>query len=330
MYNTPMRKKVPAIKESRVVVKDNDLIVAGYGNLTNRSIRLVEIIISAIDNKRDQDIEELELSTKNLVDLLGLDSTQKYRDALVSALHELRSHRITINTKDSTIITGYILSAEVLKRKDITRLKIDGRLKPFLIDLKEFTQHRLGEVLALRGEYAIALYGWLIVNKFRGSKATSGAWYSAMDMGPLRKMLGADDDKGNPLLLKRWPDFRRKAIEKACLEISEKSPYLVSWEAKTKGRKVVTLKFHVTPKDYAPPKSLNLPPAHNSETPEPETEEDRVEGLKLLHMMKHKADFDRIATLVRGQQELFEPLSEEEKDAEIWRQFIKEFPMKSN
>lgn len=322
------KKSVPAIKKSRVVVKDNNLIIAGYGNLSNRSIRLVEIMISAIDNKRDQDIEVLELSTANLAKLLGMETEGFVRDRLLRALKELKEHTITIDTKDSTIGTGYILRYEVLKRKDITRLWIDGRLKPFLIDLKEFTQHRLGEVLSLRGEYAITLYNWLVVNRFRGTKATSGAWYSAMDMGPLRRMFGVDSEKGEMITLKRWPDFRRYAIEPATEEISEKSPYLVSWEAKTKGRKVVSLKFHVTPKDYAPPKSLNLAGAHNSETQEPESEEDRIEGLKVLHKMKYKADYDRIAKFVKEQPSLFDDLTQEELDAEIWRQFIKEKPMK--
>ena len=323
-----MRKKsVPAIKKSRVVVKDNDLIVAGYGNLSNRSIRLVEIMISAIDNKRDQELEVLELSTKNLASLLGMEAETAVRDRLVTALKELRDHSITINTAESTIVTGYILRAEVLKRKDITRLWIDGALKPFLIDLKQFTQIQLGEVLSLRGEYAIALYNWLVINRFQGSNSKSGAWYSAMDMGPLRKMLGVDNEKGEPILLKRWPDFRRRAIEPATEEISDKSPYLVSWEAKTKGRKVVSLKFHITPKDQPKTTPLNLAPAHNRAVPDPESNEDREDGMKVLHRVKHKARYDQLLKAVRAQIDMFEPMTEEEMAQEAFRLLLKEFPM---
>jgi len=248
-----MNKEV-TIQRGRKVVQGNPLIQSGY-SLSNRSTRLIKTIVSAIDDKRDQDIETYEFSTSNLLDLLGMgkEITHAYRERLIESLAELRSCKLRFEDDEKVVSTGWILKSHVYKRQDRTKIWVDGDLAPYLLDLKEkFTKYNLEEILHFRKEYTIRFYEWLIVNKWKGRKSPSGNWYVSVSLFDIRKRLGfLSEDYKTILKHTRFQELRRHVITPAIEEISEKSDYLVSWEAIKKGRSIHDIEFHIEPKKTA-------------------------------------------------------------------------------
>jgi len=249
-----MNKNV-TIQRDRKVVQSNPLIQSGY-SLSNRSTRLIKTIISAIDDKRDQGVETYEFPTSNLLDLLGLEKkiTHAYRERLIESLAELRSCKLIFEDEEKLVSTGWILKSHVYKKQDRTKIWIDGDLSPYLLDLKSrFTKYNLEEILHFRKEYTIRFYEWLIVDKWKGRSSPSGSWHISISLFEIRNRLGMlSNDKKEIVKHKRFQDLRRFVIDPAIIEISEKSNYMVSWEAIKKGKSYHEIKFHIEPKRTAP------------------------------------------------------------------------------
>ena len=81
---------------------------------------------------------------------------------------------------------------------------------------------------AFQSSYGLRLYEMITLRQGRNQ------YQETFDLTDLRQRLGVPDGK-----LIRWPDLRRKALEKACDEVNALSGAKVTWEPKKRGRTVV-------------------------------------------------------------------------------------------
>jgi len=273
-----------AVKTSRTVVQANPLLTLGY-RLTDRAQRLLRLVISQIDDKRDDDFCTYEFKTSELYDALGLGNSGEALDLLRKAVRELRRADVSIPaelTGGVIVETGLIIEGKIHPWEGWTALRISEYLKPFLLEIKQnFLKYGFKEIQFFRGDYTLRFYEWFLAERYKATK--SGTWYVCMELHEIRRRLGMLDAKGKPAMYPRWQDFRRRVLDPVAEEISEKSAYLVSWEAGQK-RRITDVKFHISPKPKTGEKARIARPAEAkpSAAADADSEEKRVQILSRL------------------------------------------------
>lgn len=257
-----MKREITVINPKRRVVQGNPLLEVSY-SIDQLPSRIIRVIISQIDDQRDEEFPQFVFSKKELYKSLGLETDKDKSAVLRSAFRHLQQRIIEFETGEredkAEVMTSWVLKSRVWKYKDRVDIWIDGDLAPFLLDLKTrfydngqvFSKYRLEEVLSLRGDYSIRFFEWFNKYRWKGNKSKAGKWYiPEMSLGEIRRRLGHIDEEGNIIKLERWPDFRRRVIQPTIEEISEKSDFTVDWEVGSKkGKRVLGLVFHCTPKN---------------------------------------------------------------------------------
>jgi plasmid replication initiation protein len=288
-------KQIAVINPKRHVVQKNPIIESGY-KIAERAERLLRIIISQIDDKRDEDFHVYHFETSALYEALGLNSTHTQTTDLEKAINELMDVKIRIPehlSEDGSItLTRILQKGKIHRRENWTTLQIDDDLKPFYLQIKEkyFTKYALGEVLSFRGEYTLRMFEWFIEERFTAS-SKSGAWYVTLPLQEIRFRLGMLGENGEPTMYQRWPDFRRRVVDAVVEEVSEKSTYTVSYETVTHKRKVTDIKFHVVPKKTAKNTAEAKPVPVTGSKPKKEID-DSEKRLRVLEAMAKKCGDD--------------------------------------
>lgn len=166
-------------------------------------------------------------------------------------------------------------------KEGFVQFSFSNEIFPYLFELNDhFTKYQLQQAAALR-----SIHSWRLLELFeqmrsekRGVKQQDG-WLSMPIEEFWHAMEATESYKSNFQLL------RKRVIEPAIKELSEKDNWLIEWEARKRGRKVVTLlfKFQRNPQgslfnqDTAPlPKKTRKKQTH-----ELATEQDVEEWVKL-------------------------------------------------
>lgn len=237
------------------VVMGNPLIEAAY-TLNNLEQRIVSLMISQIDDKRDDSRYTYEFTIKELSNILGFEKNNDQYKRIDNVFESLSQRNICIDPKYSIDGSKTFCNWGVFKywpghgRLTIT---IAEDIAPFLLQLKgNWTKYKLEDVLKFRGEYTIRFFQWFMQERNKPShakKSKSGAWYMCMSLRDIRERLEMIPKEGKGKeKYPRWPDFRRRVLDPMAEEISEKSSILVGWDAIKKGRAVKEIVFHCTPK----------------------------------------------------------------------------------
>lgn len=123
------------------------------------------------------------------------------------------------------------------KQNGKAKINISPRMAPFLFDLKEkFTAYGLLNILAMKSQYSIRIYELMRSHAYQK--------LITYETEKLKKMFMVENIKsyGN------FKDFRRRILEPAITEINKYTDLQVSYEAITKGRKVVKIQFYISKK----------------------------------------------------------------------------------
>lgn len=285
VYTVFVTKKIAVFNSEKRVVQKNALLELPY-SLKDQSQRLIRLIISQIDDQRDEEIAWYTFKTSDIVEALGIGDSKDYLDQIGRALEELAAKVLFIPAKyfnnEYDVVTHWVNKAKIHRGKNKVDILIDGELAPFLLDIRDrFTKYQLGEILNLRGEYSIRFYEWFLSERFKACSA-SGAWYATITPHEIRRRLDMLNEKGEAIKFTRWPDLKRRIIDPVVEELSEKTEYFVSWEAITKGKvKVVDLKFHITPKNTTQKKDVTKNPRRLApDTSEIREEKETMKALK--------------------------------------------------
>lgn len=135
-----------------------------------------------------------------------------------------------------TLTFVWVQGYKYFKEEGYVKFKFSEYIFPFLFELlqREFTKYQLQQAAALR-----SIYSWRLLELFEQmkDKKDDSGWLSMPIEEFWHAMEATESYKSNFQLL------RKRVIEPAIKELSEKDNWLIKWEARKRGRKVATLLF---------------------------------------------------------------------------------------
>lgn len=232
------------IKKSKgyLVVKSNDLIQRNRFELSLPEQKTVAYICSMIQPMQTEESGfqlEYEFKIREYCKICGIDydNGKNYQD-IKATLKKLRDKSMWLTLPDGSETTvGWLAKATTNKKSGIAHIKLDEDMVPYLFDLKQkFTQYQLYNVLGMKSAFSVRIYELMKSYSFRHT--------ITFELDELKKLLMVEDVKS----YNRFPDFRRKVLEKAQLEINELTDINIEFEPIKTGRKVTSIKFIIEEK----------------------------------------------------------------------------------
>lgn len=235
--------------DDKLIYKSNDLIQKFKNTFSLQEMKILNFIIASIKSpKYDKEFNAVTVSIKELAEEIGYNCKGKiggktYDDikSALSALNRQQSDFITIEGYDGRPIETIIRWLErpiIDKEKGIVILKLDDLLKPYLLNLsKNFTKYELLISTKMQSKYSLKLYellkSWEKVKK--GEKK--------FDLEKLKEYLDVPKSYSN------FSNLEKKAIIPAINEINSITDLIISYTIETKGKKVVSIIFHISKKE---------------------------------------------------------------------------------
>lgn len=220
-----------------IYIKSNYLIQAKY-TLTSMEQKVLQLALSKIDQK-DDDLKTYTLYVSEFIKKSKDDNSEVYNN-IAEAVKRLMGRRLTFVTMEGNIREfNWVSYAEYFKG-DKSRIEIgfDSRLKPYLLQLKNYTKLNLEITMKFKSIYSSRIYELLIQYlKFRSRKIT---------ILQIKDFLGLTQEQ-YPV----YAEFKRTVLNKAITEINNITDLDVTYEEKTEegSKKVIAIKFFIKSKD---------------------------------------------------------------------------------
>ena len=230
------------MKSNYLVAQSNDLIEARHNNpLTVREQKIILAMVSEIQPD-DEDFKEYRISLKNFNEMLGLKGKTKYSE-IKEIVKSLMGKTIEIPRKNKGwLLANWVSSAEYIDGEGVIELTFPPKLKPYLLQLKEYTSYRLSNILALNSTYSIRLYELMKKWEFLG------AWEYPLE--ELRGKLGVEEGT-----YPKYSNFKIRVLSRAVEEVNEKTDFHIRMQEIKKGRSVERIKFIIK---HKPKKEIEL------------------------------------------------------------------------
>ena len=226
------------VKKSETLANRN-VVISNYITRSAQTLNLVEkrILMAGIAKLGGVN-GEIKLTAQEYADTYGVDIRTAYNE-LKGAVHTLMkrtlSWQITDGKKIGTRTTIWVQGYDYFKDEGLVKFRFSEYIFPFLFELqKEFTKYQLQQAAALR-----SIYSWRLLEMFEQMKdKTDGSGWLSMSIEEFWHAMEATESyRANFQLL------RKRVIEPAIKELTEKDNWLIEWEARKRGRKVATLLF---------------------------------------------------------------------------------------
>lgn len=267
------------MKDSYIVAQGNNLVEARHNNpLSARELKIVLTMVSMIQ-PTDEDFKDYRISIKEFSEMLGLTGSAKYTE-LKEITKNLMSKSIEIPQADGGwLLANWISSAEYKKGEGIIALSFSPKLKPYLLQLKQYTSYRLSNILSLSSSYSIRLYEllrkWSFLDK----------WESSVE--EIREKLGAVTKS---YLL--YGNFKNKILLPAIKEVNEHTDLSISFKEIKKGRSVERIEFTIR---QAPEKEIKiLEKSKKLELEQPKKQSENEDVRKRLNALANDYSFNHI------------------------------------
>ena len=275
------------IKSNYLVAQSNDLIEARHNNpLTVREQKIILAMVSEIQPE-DEDFKEYRISLKNFNEMLGLKGKTKYTE-IKDIVKNLMGKTIEIPRKNNGwLLANWVSSAEYIDGEGVIELTFSPKLKPYLLQLKEYTSYRLSNILALNSTYSIRLYELMKKWEFLGN------WEYPLE--ELRGKLGVEEGT-----YPKYSNFKARVLSRAVEEVNKKTDFHISFEEIKKGRSVVRIKFSIK---NSPEKEVQiLKESNEPEQPKksPENEDVRTRLNKLADKKLYQFTQNYFTQLYQG------------------------------
>lgn len=217
--------------------KHNDLIEAKYLLPNLQEQRIILMLLAQI-KMSDEDFKYYRITVANFAEILGLKGNDLYAE-LDKITKSLVSRTISIKNGKSFLHMNWLSSAEYKSGSGYIELAFDPKLKPYLLQLKDhYTQYTFNTVLHFKSIYSIRLYELLKKESF---KARNGYFDVFFQYQELREHFGVGKKE-----YIQFHDFKRKTIEPATREISDKTDlYINDVRYGKTGRKITNITFCV-------------------------------------------------------------------------------------
>lgn len=220
-------------------LSNNNVVVSNYIIRSAQTLNLVEkrILMAGIAKLGGVN-GEIHLSAQEYADTYDVDIRTAYNElksAVGTLMKRTLSWQITDGKKIGTRTTIWVQGYDYFKNEGLVKFKFSEYVFPFLFELQqEFTKYQLKQAAALR-----SIYSWRLLELLEQmkDKKNEAGWLSMSIEEFWHAMEATESYKSNFSLL------RKKVIEPAIKELTEKDNWLIEWEARKRGRKVATLLF---------------------------------------------------------------------------------------
>jgi len=175
------------------------------------------------------------ITAKNYADLMNIHVKNVYRDAQKIS-KGLMEKVIKIENGNGWKLFHWVSSMEYIQQEAVIEATLSNEIMPHIIDLEQYTDFRLENILKINSSHAIKIYQLLAQYKNSGERTISVA--------ELRNILGISQIKTYAL----FGAIKQRILNIAQREINEKTDLRVSYSEIKKGRKVESLKFKITKK----------------------------------------------------------------------------------
>lgn len=211
-----------------LIVKSNRLIEASY-KLTTQEQRLI-LLMSSMIKPEDKDFNTYQITVKDFNRLVGIKGEGGY-DKTKDVTKRLLERVLSIRSEKSLLQISWLSSAEYFKGKGYVELSFDPKLKPYLLQLKQFfTQYQLKDVVRLKRAYSVRIYELLKQYERVGNRS--------FDLLELRHILGL-----RPEEYKLYGHFKSRILKPAQKELEASTNLKFDFKEKKQGRKVVGIVF---------------------------------------------------------------------------------------
>ena len=233
-------KKSMNLESSYPVVMNNDLVMGRQAMGLNEA-KLLRLAIMQIV-KEDTELMEYTVKLTDLADLLGISSSNLYRDirniceSLMKEVIYIGDH---LKPKKKWEMFNWV-SRCGYDGEGIVSIKLHSELKPYLIGLKEwYTTYPCESALAMKSVYAIRIYEIIMAKKMLSAIPAEGTKIEVM-IEEIRRACDCENK------FAKISDFKKKVIDISIREINQKTECNVTYENGNKeGRKLVSLFFYV-------------------------------------------------------------------------------------
>lgn len=209
-----------------IVKKSNALARASWSVKSVYEPRLVALVASRV-RADDQDFQDYEIP---LSELLGGSGDGRTRQLLAEVVEGLLGRVLTLPRPNGWAKCNVFSWCEYDAKAGCVRARFDPGLKEHYLNLQShFTQYSLMEFLLLPSTYSQRLFEVL--------KSWASLPEAVIDLSDLFQMLDV------PASLQRYPDFRRKVLERAHRDITSQTGLRYQWEPIKQGRAVAAIRF---------------------------------------------------------------------------------------
>lgn len=156
------------------------------------------------------------------------------------------------------LLVHWVSSAQYVDGSGVIELTFSPKLKPYLLQLKQYSSYKLSNVLSLNSTYSIRLYEIM--------KRWSFAVNWECPLEDLKEMIGVQEDT-----YKQYGHFKNRVLKRAVDEVNEKTDIKIVFEEIKNGRSVEKIKFTIL-KSIAP----EIEPVKKKEQPKKEFENEDV------------------------------------------------------
>lgn len=221
-------------QRNQLVVKSNELIQKSRFSLSALEQKIILYIISKI-KPEDSELKEYCFDMREVCRVCGISYNGKNYQNFKDSIKALRDKSFWIETPRKIYTVSWIERVEIDKYQTTVSVKLDDRLLPYLINLREcFTTYELSYTLLMKSKYSIRIYELL------KSYVELGTFYiSVKDLKELLQCNG----------YKEYKEFRRSIIEKAITEVNEFTDLQIEYKQIRENRLVVALLFTIKRKD---------------------------------------------------------------------------------
>lgn len=211
------------------VYQSNKLIGAKYA-FSVIEHKLVRLLASMV-KKDDEDFKEYKFRALELSKILGIDSTNIYRQ-IDKITDNLMATVLSVKNDDSKEFYKKHLIKNAKFTNGILTLKIDDDMKEFYLKLKQYTRYQLWNVMKFKNKYSFGIYEL--------SKQYEKIGYRTISIEELKFTLDIPKDK-----YPRYSNFKQKVIDKSVEEVNKYTDLKIKCDGVKEGRKVTYVKFDI-------------------------------------------------------------------------------------
>lgn len=207
--------------DSRNYVVQSNELVGGKQALKLNSAKLIRSAIMQVV-REDEELKPYVVTIKELSELIGVPASNLYRDIEEITDDIIKNPvyiRETRNGKTERFVKIPWVEWCEYKADAGVAIKLNERLKPFLLNLKEhYTQYSLQEVLVMKSVYAIRIYEILCAKVMHRAIPRDGV-HVILPLDELRECCGCEDK------YLTFGNLKKKVIDVAAREINRVTLY---------------------------------------------------------------------------------------------------------